>query len=147
MLYSRNSETHHSSNLEVLELLSLLSGDPVGLLQLVQQTAPLLPEQVGSGQRAVASDDHQVRDLALDQIAGGGQATGALPEGHATRGSNHSAAVVNDTGDGRPVGLLNVVAAIDHSLVALPDEVDLNEWVDKQRGVSVTVRVGKMTVK
>lgn len=44
---------------------------PVTLLQEVgQQSAPLRPELVGSGQTAVASDHAQVGDAQLDQVAG-----------------------------------------------------------------------------
>ena len=41
------------------------------LEELVQQAAPLLPEQVGSGQAAVSADHAQVGDAALDQVVRG----------------------------------------------------------------------------
>lgn len=42
--------------------------------EFVQKAAPLLPEQVGSGQAAVSADHAQVGDAALNQVACGFQA-------------------------------------------------------------------------
>jgi len=44
------------------------------LQQLVQQAAPLLPEQVGAGEAAVAADHTQVGDAAAHQVVRGLQA-------------------------------------------------------------------------
>lgn len=45
------------------------------LEELVQQAAPLLSEQVGSGQAAVSADHAQVGDAALHEVVRGFQAT------------------------------------------------------------------------
>ncbi|TNN66900.1 hypothetical protein EYF80_022817 [Liparis tanakae] len=50
------------------------------LQQLVQQAAPLLPEQVGAGEAAVAADHAQVGDAAAHQVVRGLQAALALAE-------------------------------------------------------------------
>lgn len=48
----------HAGNVQHAVFLPLLRSDFAVFQQFVQQTAPFLPEQVGAGQRAIATDDH-----------------------------------------------------------------------------------------
>lgn len=115
----------HAGNVETLVLCALLCRDSVRLQKLVQQAAPFDAEQVGAGQGAVTADDNEVCDSLLDEILGGLQAAPTLFEVHATGRSYDGTATVDDAGHCGPVSFSDVLAAIDHSLVALFDEVDL----------------------
>lgn len=61
--------------------------------ELVQQAAPLLPEEVGAGQAAVAADHAQVVDAALHQVARGPQAALADAELFAAGAADDRAAL------------------------------------------------------
>jgi len=108
-----------------IELILLLGGNGLVLHQLIQQAGPLLTEQIGTGEGAIASNDHQIGDALLDQVVGSLQATLALTEVLAAGGSNNGATTMDDGRDRGPVGFLDAIASINHSLVTLADEVDL----------------------
>lgn len=115
----------HAGNVQQAELFALLGVDALLGQQLVEQAGPLLAEQIRAGQRAVAANHHQIGDAAVHQIAGGRQAALALLEVHAACRTDDGAAAMDDAGHRRPVGLLDVFAAVDHTLVAFANEVDL----------------------
>ena len=50
------------------------------LCQLFQKTGPLLPKQVGTRERAVTSNDHQVGDAPIDEVEGSLQPACSLTE-------------------------------------------------------------------
>lgn len=138
------NRSDHAGNVQHSVFLALVIGDTTGRQQLVQQTAPFLPEQVCTSQRTVATNYHlqtigmnesdhrlknirvyQIRNSFLHQIAGSRKASLALTKIRATRRPNDGATTMNNAGHWRPVGVLDVVAAIDHALVALTNEVNL----------------------
>lgn len=65
--------------------------------QLLQQPAPLLPEEVGPGEAPVPADHTQVGDAALQQVAGGLQAAFPRAEGLAPRTANDRPALGKTT--------------------------------------------------
>lgn len=111
--------------MQVLCFIALLLGNSSCGQKLVQQACPLHAEAISSSQGAIASNHHQICNLAGHQVEGSLQATLTLPEIGATRRANNSATTVDDAGNGRPVCFLDVFPSINHSLVAFLDEVDL----------------------
>lgn len=61
--------------------------------QLLQQRAPLLPEDVGPGEAAVPADHTQVGDAPLHQVLGGFQAAFPGAEGFAPGAANDGPAL------------------------------------------------------
>lgn len=61
--------------------------------QLLQQHAPLLPEDVGAGETAVPADHTQVGDASLHQIVGSFQAAFPGTEGFAPGAANNGPAL------------------------------------------------------
>lgn len=125
--------TDHAGNVQALVLGALFLSDLTRRQQFVQQTGPLLPEQVGTGQRTVTSDHHQIGDATGDQVEGGLQAAGSFLEVHAASGTDDGTTPMNNTGYRGPVGFHDVVTAVHHALVTLTDEVDLEETEQKTR--------------
>lgn len=64
--------------------------------QLIEQTGPLLTEEVCAGQTAVSTNHHQVRDAALHQVVSRLQTPRPLAEVLASSAANHCAALVNE---------------------------------------------------
>ena len=105
--------------------LGLLLGDLPRLDQLAQQLRPFLAQDVGPGQAAVAADDDQAIDAVQDQVAGGFAAALPRAELRAAGGADHRAALLEDAAHRRPVHLADVLATVDHALVAFVDRVDV----------------------
>lgn len=118
---------YQSNDVQDIELLLLLGGNGLVLDQLVQQAGPLLTEQIGAREGAIASNDHQIGDSSLNQVVSGFQATLTLTEVLATGGANDGATTMDNGWDWGPVGFLDAVATIHHALVAFTNEVDLAE--------------------
>lgn len=72
-------------------LQAVVGGRLTFLGQLVQQATPLLTEEVGSCEAAVAADDAQVGDASLHQVEGGLQAALPRAERLAARAADHRA--------------------------------------------------------
>lgn len=70
---------------------------------------------------------HQIGDSTIDEIFRGRQTSFKCAKCGTTSRSNYSAATVDDTRHGRPICFDNVVAAIDHALVALTNEIYLRK--------------------
>jgi len=98
--------------------------------QLLEQRRPLLAEQVGPGQAAVAADHDQPVDVPLDQVVGGAAPALALAERHRAGGAEHRPAAVQDAADVVPGHRADAVAAVDQALPALVDGEDVRATVD-----------------
>ena len=117
--------TDHAGNVQALVLDALVLRDPIAGQQLVQQAAPLLPEQVGTGQRTVTTDHDQIGDAAGHEIVGGLQPSGPLAEVLTTGGTDYCTTAMDNARHRRPVCLDDVVTTVHHALVAFADEVHL----------------------
>lgn len=120
-----NGKTYQSDNVQHIVLLLLLARNGIALKQLFQETGPFLTEQIGTSQRTVSTNNHQIGNATLHQIIGGLEATSTLTEVLATSGSDDGTSTVDNRRDRCPIGFLNAIATIDHALVAFPNEVDL----------------------
>ena len=114
----------------------LLLADVTGGDQFGQQVGPLASEQVESGQRPVAADHDQPVDPPPEQVPGGAQAPGPLPEVGAAEGADEGAALVQHAADVVPAELADAAAghvvALDHALVALEDGEHLGSGADRR---------------
>lgn len=67
------------------------------LYEFSQQTAPLIPKDVGPSEAAVSAAHTQVGDAFINQVKGGGQAALASCEGFASGTAYHSPTLQKDT--------------------------------------------------
>lgn len=116
---------YQADNVQHIVLLLLLAGNGIALKQLFQQTGPFLTEQIGTSQRTVSTNNHQIGNAMLYQIIGGLEPTSTLTEVLATSGSNDGTSTVYNRRYRCPTSLLNAIATIDHTLVAFTNKVDL----------------------
>lgn len=117
--------TYQADNVQHIVLLLLLAGNGIALKKLFQQTGPFLTEQIGTSQRTVSTNNHQIGNAMLYQIIGGLEPTSTLTEVLATSGSNDGTSTVYNRRYRCPTSLLNAIATIDHTLVAFTNKVDL----------------------
>lgn len=77
---------------EYITKLSTVTRWPVitWLYEFSQQTAPLIPEDVGPSEAAISAAHTQVGDAFFNQVKGGGQAALTSCEGFASGTANHS---------------------------------------------------------
>jgi hypothetical protein len=120
---------HKPGNLERAIFLLLVNGDLFGGDEFLKKRTPLLAEEIGAGETTVTADHHQIGDAAVHQVLGGFETSRALLEVHATRGTDHRAPLVDDGTDRGPVGLDDVLAAVNHALVALLNEIHFTSQV------------------
>ena len=102
----------------------LLRGDVALFQQAGDVLLPLLAQNVGPRQAAVAADDHQAVDAVDQQIAHRLQAAFLGAELQAARRADHGAAPVQDAAHAVPIHGADAVAAVDHALVAFVDGID-----------------------
>ena len=89
--------------------------------QLVEQLGPLGAELVGPAEAAVAADDHERVDVALDEVASRPPPAVAGPEVRAAGGAEDGPAQVQDPADVGRGHRADAVTAIDEALQALVD--------------------------
>ena len=74
-----------------------------GADEFLQQAGPLLAEDVGAGEGAIAAADDEGVDAPQDHVLGGAQAAGAFAEGHGASGPDEGTAAGEPAADVLPV--------------------------------------------
>ena len=120
----------HAGDHQVAVPPGLLRRDLARLDELGEQLGPLGAEQIGPRQGPVPADHHDPVDAVVDQVAGGPEPTGALPEVGRPGGADQGPATVQDRADRAPVEPLDPVAAVDEALQALVDRVHVGARAD-----------------
>jgi hypothetical protein len=122
----------HPDQVQVLVRLGRLRVQLARVDQLLEQLRPLLAEQVGAGEAAVAADHDEPVDAPVDQVADGPAAAVAGAEVRRPGGADEGAAALQDAADIGGLEAADEVAALDEALVALEHGVHVDPVV--QRG-------------
>ena len=122
--------THQPDDRQLRMPRSGLGRDDTLCCEFRDQAGPLLSEEIGAGQAAVAAAHHEAIDAALEQMARRLEPPLAGAERGAARRADDRAAVLHDPADALPGHAADPVGAVDHALVALEDREDVDATAD-----------------
>jgi hypothetical protein len=119
-----------TDDVEVSEGIDLLLGELLALDELLEQAGPFVAESVSTGEGAVTTADDDSVNALDNQVLCGCSAALALHELHASCCADESTTFGEKPTDVLPVHLLDHVAALDKTVVALIDSEGLAVVVD-----------------